>query len=132
MKKPRELFYKFNRIGRIKHRVDPHIRSLQKKGTLTTRQKKNIKHIEKIHKRIRIYFAVRNLFLLLLYASAVSAVASDIFILSGVSDFVVKVSGVIGATIWLIGITIFNRLIDLDTADAHVLAAEIIAASPIR
>lgn len=135
MKKIKDIgkkFYLLNRIGRIDHRLKPHIDAIRKSSKKNKRVEEKIDKLKTIHKRIRIYFIVRNVFMLLLYASAISAIASDIVLLSGLSDAVVKVSGIIGATIWLIGVTVFNRLIDLNTTDAYVLASEIISASPLK
>lgn len=130
-KKLLRLRFLLNRIGHIRYRLDPHIKAIRKGGIESKMVKKNIYRFRRIYIRVRTYYVLRGVFMFLLYASAISAVAGNIFLLSDVGDAVVRVSGVIGATVWLVFVLIFNKLIDLETADAYILASEIIAVSPL-
>jgi hypothetical protein len=122
----RKKFYLLTRFGRIKHRLEPHIQRNKKQKNKEALSK--YAKFCKVYKRVKIYFLIRNISFILLYASVASAILSNIFVLEQISSTLANIGGLIGGTIFGVIILITNHLANLEIADAYVLASEIIAA----
>lgn len=117
-----------NGLGRYK-RALKYIKLLEKKRKIKrTKEVNNLfKKLKFTGYKLRTLETIRGVAFVLLYSSITSTVMSAIPGFDGFSKTVVKLSGLIGSTIFLIIVGITSKLISWYMIDLHLISSEIIS-----